>query len=560
MSSDKTIGIWSSYVPEPEKKVLWPGWETVRIIGQGNFGTVYEIQRDVLGSTESAALKVITIPKNDRDLEEMYYEGYDQESLTETFREHMQSIAGEYSLVRKLADCHHIVRSEDIRYIQHENGIGWDIFIKMELLTPLMQVLPEKIPEQMVCRIAADICKALVVCKKHGIVHRDIKPQNIFVSANGAYKLGDFGIAKTVEKTMGGTLAGTFRFMAPEVACYKPYGHSADICSLGLVLYWLLNERRLPFLPLPPVNVNSTMDEDARKRRLQGESLPPPAHGSKELKRIVLKACAFDPKDRYATAEQMLQDVEVLLSSKVTDVDSKSKNGEKAGSKKKKVLLCASAVTVAIALTVGLLCGKRPEVSGNEKPNLSETHSHSDSEIQNDTGKEIDDHGWQMIEGNRYYFDAQGQKLTGTQIINGFTYYFNAEGVQQIGWQTIDGQDYYYGEDGMPMTGTQEIEGILYCFDDKGVKRITLVKPPEDCTVAMDEKTDVTIEAVGAGLTYEWWAMDVMDTIYYKSTTFLSTFYKTKMNEERDGRKIYCKITDKYGNVLETKPVVIRMK
>ena len=80
MSSDKTIGLWSSYVPEPEKKAQWPGWETVRLIGRGSFGAVYEIQRDVFGSVEKAALKVISIPQNDSDLEEMFCEGYDNES------------------------------------------------------------------------------------------------------------------------------------------------------------------------------------------------------------------------------------------------------------------------------------------------------------------------------------------------------------------------------------------------------------------------------------------------------------------------------------------------
>ena len=294
-------------------KAPWSDWETVRMIGRGSFGTVYEIQRKLVDEdTESAALKVITIPQNPGDVEELYSEGYDDESITATFNSHLKSIVVEYSLMRKMDGSANIVNCKDIRYIQHDDGIGWDIFIRMELLTPLMKALPVDTAEQTIIKIGKDICSALVLCKKHEIIHRDIKPQNIFVSPNGDYKLGDFGIAKTVEKTMGGTKIGTYKYMAPEVYNNQPYGSAADIYSVGLVLYWLLNERRMPFMPLPPVKLGAGMDEEARHRRLSGEKLPPPVHGSDELKRIVLKACAYDPKDRYTSAAAMLEDLNSL--------------------------------------------------------------------------------------------------------------------------------------------------------------------------------------------------------------------------------------------------------
>ena len=295
------------------QKAPWSDWETVRLIGRGSFGTVYEIQRKLVDDdTESAALKVITIPQNPGDVEEMYNEGYDDESITATFNSHLKSIVAEYSLMRKMDGSANIVNCKDIRYIQHDDGIGWDIYIRMELLTPLMKALPIDADEATVIRIGKDICNALVLCKKHEIVHRDIKPQNIFVSANGDYKLGDFGIAKTVEKTMGGTKIGTYKYMAPEVYNNQPYGSAADIYSLGLVLYWLLNERRMPFMPLPPARLMAGQDEEARQRRLSGERLPEPAHGSTGLKQIVLKACAYDPKDRYTSAAAMMDDLNKL--------------------------------------------------------------------------------------------------------------------------------------------------------------------------------------------------------------------------------------------------------
>ena len=295
------------------ERELYPGWETVRKIGSGSFGAVYEIARTLPnGKTEKAALKVITIPQNEGDVEELYSSGYDDASITAHFKSYLADIVNEYSLMAEIKGHTNVVYCDDIRYIQHDNGFGWDIFIKMELLTPLMKVKEPGAVEDTVKKLGADICSALVLCREKNIVHRDIKPQNIFVSEHGDYKLGDFGIAKTVEKTTGGTKIGTYGYMAPEVYNNQPYGAAADIYSLGLVMYWLLNEHRLPFLPMPPKVPTSTENEQARLRRFRGEPLPAPKNGSSELKRIVLKACAYDPKERYHTADEMLADLNAL--------------------------------------------------------------------------------------------------------------------------------------------------------------------------------------------------------------------------------------------------------
>ena len=291
------------------EKITWPGWETVRLIGRGSFGAVYEIERDMLGEKEKAALKVITIPQSSSDIDELYSEGYDNESITNTFKAYLKSIVAEYSLMRKMNGSANVVNCDDVRYVEHDDGLGWDIYIKMELLTPLAKALGKEVSDEQVIRIGTDICKALMLCKKHNIIHRDIKPANIFISENEDYKLGDFGIAKTVEKTSGGTKIGTYEYMAPEVYHDQPYGSTADLYSLGMVLYWLLNERRTPFLKLPPALPTNSEKEQARKRRFGGRAIPAPVHGSEELKKIVLKACAFDPKERYQSAEEMLRDL-----------------------------------------------------------------------------------------------------------------------------------------------------------------------------------------------------------------------------------------------------------
>ena len=293
----------------------WPGWETVRLIGRGSFGTVYEIQREVFGDVERAALKHISIPQSDSEIDSLRGEGLDGESITETFKDQARDIVNEYKLMKKLNDCPNVVSCDDVAFVQQDDGYGWDIFIKMELLTPLLKSLGDgrDTPEAQVIALGKDMCRALCECRKYNIIHRDIKPQNIFVSDAGLYKLGDFGIARAKTTTSTGTAKiGTYDYMAPEVFHAQRYDAGADLYSLGMVLYWLLNRRRCPFQPVEKQRLTLDDKETARKRRMDGEAIPAPAHGSEELKKIVLKACAFDPKDRYQSAEEMLRDLEAL--------------------------------------------------------------------------------------------------------------------------------------------------------------------------------------------------------------------------------------------------------
>ena len=302
-------------MPEIDPKICWPGWETVRLIGRGSFGAVYEIERSMFGKTEKAALKVISIPQDQGDVEELYSSGYDDTSITAYYESYLADIVREYQLMTEMKGHTNVVNCDDIRYVQKDSGVGWDIFIKMELLTPMMKALDRFSDQREVARLGRDLSAALVLCRNRNIIHRDIKPQNIFLSKDGDYKLGDFGIAKTVEKTSGGTKIGTYNYMAPEVYNNRPYGQEADIYSLGMVLYWLLNERRLPFYPAPPAVPRASDMDKARTRRFRGEAIPAPAHGSEELKAIVLKCCAFDPAERYRGAEELLRALEAVINS-----------------------------------------------------------------------------------------------------------------------------------------------------------------------------------------------------------------------------------------------------
>lgn len=287
----------------------WPGWQNAGLIGEGSFGKVFRIRREEFGRAYEAALKVITIPQNDADIRAAYEEGMDDKSVTEYFRSCVEDIVAEFALMSQLKGNSNIVSYEDHMVVQHEDGIGWDILIRMELLTPLMTYIRNHpLEEDDVVRLGIDIARALKLCRKKGILHRDIKPENIFVSDDGDFKLGDFGVARVAEKTVSAmSKKGTYTYMAPEVYKGEKYGFAADLYSLGMVLYRYLNDNRLPYMPPAPQPIQFRDRERALNARVMGQPMPEPAHGSAALKVAVMKACAYAQADRFASPEELEQ-------------------------------------------------------------------------------------------------------------------------------------------------------------------------------------------------------------------------------------------------------------
>ena len=291
------------------------GWSITRLLGEGSYGRVFEIERAEFAQTYRAALKVITVPQSKAEIESILSEGMSTPQAEAYFHGIVEELMHEFSIMFKLKGTANVVSCEDLRVLEHPDGIGWDILIRMELLHPLLPYVYEHpMARRDIIRLGIDICKALELCQRYNIIHRDIKPENIFISDNGEYKLGDFGIARTIERTSSGlSKKGTYSYMAPEVYAGKEYGFSVDTYSLGLVLYRMLNKNRGPFLPQPPEAITFSSREQALARRMSGEALPRPFYGEGRLGEIVLKACAFDPKDRYSSPQQLRQELEAIL-------------------------------------------------------------------------------------------------------------------------------------------------------------------------------------------------------------------------------------------------------
>ena len=286
---------------------VWPEWNEDCILGEGSFGKVYRAKRmEYGGRTFYSAIKVISVPKNQQEIKTARSQGMNDEAIYNYFRGLVDNLLNEITLMDNLKGAKNIVGIEDYKIIEREGEIGWDIFIRMELLTPFDSFISNPEFSQLdVIRLGVDICTALEVCEQNYIVHRDIKPDNIFISRFGEYKLGDFGIARKLETTQANlSRKGTLNYMAPEVYKSEAYGSNVDIYSLGLVLYTLLNNNRIAFLPPYPQQITYSDNEEALSKRLSGVLLTPPCNASASLGATIVKACAYNPQERFQTATE----------------------------------------------------------------------------------------------------------------------------------------------------------------------------------------------------------------------------------------------------------------
>ena len=287
---------------------LFGNWYIESLIGEGSFGRVYKIYHEELGEKYYSAVKYFSIPTNLSEIKQLKSDGMNDESISEYYTNMAKSITSEARMMNTLKGNTNIVCYEDSDVRLKPDGIGYDVFIRMELLTSLSDLSAKnELNREEIVKIGVDICRALELCEKKKIIHRDIKPDNIFVNDNGDYKLGDFGVARQLERTATFmSKKGTYNYMAPEVYRGERYGAQADIYSLGLVLYRLLNDKCLPFLP-PAQNRKYDDAEKALARRMSGEKLPLPANAQDELGAVIVKACEYLPENRYSTAKEMKQ-------------------------------------------------------------------------------------------------------------------------------------------------------------------------------------------------------------------------------------------------------------
>jgi serine/threonine-protein kinase len=159
------------------------------------------------------------------------------------------------------------------------------------------------LPASEVAELGVQICRALAAAHEAGLVHRDVKPQNLLLGSNGLLKLGDFGIAFGLggtRLTMAGTVLGTAAYLAPEQARGEEVTAAADVYGVGAVLYELLTGR-------PPRTPTSLAD------LTDSTTIAPPVGAPPALTRIVMRCLAAEPAARPPSAAELAHELAAAL-------------------------------------------------------------------------------------------------------------------------------------------------------------------------------------------------------------------------------------------------------
>lgn len=285
---------------------IWTDWTIGELIGHGSGGktAVYNLTRENPGFVETDVLKIVNLIEEDVSIEDMsddFKADYEEKE-----KEAIRKATEEVKLMHKLRNSMNIVSYQDfkIHTTNTKNSTHTDLLIRMHKYSELGTILKKNLlSEKEIIDIGIDICSALEDCQKEGIIHRDIKPGNIFFDGQH-YLLGDFGISKIIEDgNLAQTCKGTPQYAAPEqfngLISKNGYDHRVDIYSLGLTMYYIANKCKLPFVEQGR-NLSA-----ANLMRLEKTPIPSIQEISDELNKIIIKACKYMPEERYQSASEM---------------------------------------------------------------------------------------------------------------------------------------------------------------------------------------------------------------------------------------------------------------
>jgi eukaryotic-like serine/threonine-protein kinase len=264
-------------------------YRIVRKLGSGGMANVYLAEDEELG--RRVAIKIL----NDRYAND--------ELFIERFRREAKSAAG--------------LSHPNIVSIYDRGEAEGTYYIAMEVIEgrSLKELIMTRgaLPIGVAISYAKQLLEALRFAHRHGIIHRDIKPHNVLVSADQhvkanepRLKVTDFGIARhgPSQMTEAGSIMGTAQYLSPEQARGAPVTAASDLYSAGIVLYEMLTGK-VPFTGDSAIEI--------AMKHVNELPAPPSAHRPEippELDQIVLRSLAKDPADRYQTAEELIEDLE----------------------------------------------------------------------------------------------------------------------------------------------------------------------------------------------------------------------------------------------------------
>lgn len=246
-------------------------------------------------TNERYIVKIISIPAAQVQLDALLLTGAcsDEQQALAYFKDRADDAAGEVDILERLSHLEGFAPCVGHEVRRMEQAVGYDVC----LLTPYRRSLERLIFAEPLTHLAAvnlglDMCAALSVCRQAGYLYVDLKPENIFRSETQGFQIGDLGFIP-LSSLKYASLPEKYRsyYTAPEICdALSELNDTMDIYALGLILYRIYNNGQFP---------SENMDANG--------SLPTPMYADYEMAEIILKACAPNPSDRWATPAQMGQ-------------------------------------------------------------------------------------------------------------------------------------------------------------------------------------------------------------------------------------------------------------
>jgi tetratricopeptide (TPR) repeat protein len=266
--------------------VIGERYEIIQLLGEGGMGSVYKARDRALDRL--VALKVIR-PELARNPE-----------IVRRFKQ-------ELILARQVTHKN-VIRIHDLGQADGLQFITMD-FVEGQDLRGLLRDRG-KLPPEQAAKVMLQICRALEAAHSEGVIHRDLKPQNVMLDAGGRVYVMDFGIARSAYlpgMTQTGALIGTPEYMSPEQARGEKLTERSDIFSLGVIFYELLMGGSPYASDTPLATLWKRMQEKAVPPAVTDPTIPKP------LSDVVVKALEIEPENRFATAGEMAAQLELWL-------------------------------------------------------------------------------------------------------------------------------------------------------------------------------------------------------------------------------------------------------
>ena len=257
------------------------GYKLMERVGRGGMGTVYKAEQ--ISLKREVALKVLSAKLLSDPV------------FVERFVEEARAAGG--LIHPNIVQVIDVGSDRGIYYFSMEfmgNGSVGDVVAK-----------EGAIPWDRALAMMTDAARGLVFAEKNGIVHRDIKPDNLMLTSEGTVKIGDLGLAKKAEEGAGDkSIFGTPHFIAPEQAQGKPVDNRADIYALGASMYRVLTGKT----PFSGENVKEILVKQIQEEPKPIQELA--AEVPDELAAVISKMMKKKPDDRYRSAQGLLEDLE----------------------------------------------------------------------------------------------------------------------------------------------------------------------------------------------------------------------------------------------------------